>query len=359
MTTTSDVGSISTWVLHINDNKPSKEETSEAEDNIFNDNEMENCASAGTSPNKLVIAMTILGTYLIQDHLLRQHTMCPQKVTYSSMCGIIFYTVNDAHVWYKNYAKSVGFSVRKDELRHDGKKMDGENRQVREPRGISRNGCKAEFRVNYDKLKWKYVVIKFIIEHTHPLVEMYETQFLRSHRVVNDVDLAHAKALRQVGVKVCQFMNYKSDQVGGFYHVGYMGKDMQNRIYACHRAQIIDTDTEDVITYLSARADYDIGMYFEYTLDEKNRLHNLFWTDIVARYDYERFGDVLAFNATYKKNAYNKPLVAFVGVNHHKRTTVLGFTILIDETVESYVWLLHTFFVCNETKKAHECHNRR
>lgn len=80
MTTTSDVGSISTWVLHVNDNKSSKKETSEAEDNIFNDNEMENCASAGTSPNKLVITMTILGTYLIQDHLLRQRTMCPQKV---------------------------------------------------------------------------------------------------------------------------------------------------------------------------------------------------------------------------------------------------------------------------------------
>lgn len=41
MTTTSDVESISTWVLHVNDNKSSKKETSEAEDNIFNDNEME------------------------------------------------------------------------------------------------------------------------------------------------------------------------------------------------------------------------------------------------------------------------------------------------------------------------------
>lgn len=35
--------------------------------------------------------------------------------------GSYFDTVNDAHVWYKNYTKSIGFSVRKDELRHDGK----------------------------------------------------------------------------------------------------------------------------------------------------------------------------------------------------------------------------------------------
>ena len=72
--------------------------------------------------------------------------------------------------------------------------------------------------------------------------------------------------------------------------------------------------TEDVIAYLSARADYDVGVYFEYTLDEENRLRNL------SRYDYEQFEDVLVFDATYKKNAYNKPLV--IGVNHHKRTTI-------------------------------------
>ena len=80
-----------------------------------------------------------------------------------------------------------------------------------------------------------------------------------------------------------------------------MGKDMQNKIYSCYRAQIIDTDTEDVIVYLSARVDYDVGVYFEYTLDEENRLRNLFWTDTFARYDYEQFGDALAFDTTYKK----------------------------------------------------------
>lgn len=78
--------------------------------------------------------------------------------------------------------------------------------------GITRNGCKADLQVNYDKLKVKYVVTKLIIEHTHPLVEQHETQLLRLHRLVNDADLAHVKALRQVGVKVCKFMNYKSDQ---------------------------------------------------------------------------------------------------------------------------------------------------
>ena len=76
-------------------------------------------------------------------------------------------------------------------------------------------------------------------------------------------------------------MNYKSDQVGGFHHIGYMGKDIQNRIDAGQHAQIIDTDTEASIAYLSAMADYNVRVYFEHTLDE------LFWTDTVALYNYK------------------------------------------------------------------------
>lgn len=41
--------------------------------------------------------------------------------------------------------------------------------------GITRNGCKTELQVNYDKLKVKYVVTKLIVEDTHRLVEQHET----------------------------------------------------------------------------------------------------------------------------------------------------------------------------------------
>ena len=34
---------------------------------------------------------------------------------------LYFDTVNDAHIWYKNYVKSIRFSVKKDELRRDGR----------------------------------------------------------------------------------------------------------------------------------------------------------------------------------------------------------------------------------------------
>ncbi|KAK2649944.1 hypothetical protein Ddye_017433 [Dipteronia dyeriana] len=39
-----------------------------------------------------------------------------------------------------------------------------------------------------------------------------------------------------------------------------------------------------------------------------------------------------------------------VGVNHHKSTTIFGFGLLVDETVETYTWLLRTFLVVMHSK---------
>ncbi|RVW59745.1 Protein FAR1-related sequence 7 [Vitis vinifera] len=42
-------------------------------------------------------------------------------------------------------------------------------------------------------------------------------------------------------------------------------------------------------------------------------------------------------------NAYKKPLVVLVGVNHHHQTVVFGYALLIDESVGTYEWVLETF----------------
>ena len=65
--------------------------------------------------------------------------------------------------------------------------------------------------------------------------------------------------------------------------------------------------------------------FFKYTVDEESRLANLFWTDSQSRLNYACFGDVVAFDTTYKTNVYKKPLVILVGVNHHRQTIVFGF----------------------------------
>ena len=123
MTTTSDVGSIFAWVLDLNDNMPSEQETSKAQENLFYENMTEISASASTSlPPQTAESNDYFGD--ISTTRSSSHTtyIIPTKSDLIEVgVGSYFDIVDDAHIWYKNYAKSVGFSVRKDELRRDGK----------------------------------------------------------------------------------------------------------------------------------------------------------------------------------------------------------------------------------------------
>ncbi|XP_058209110.1 protein FAR1-RELATED SEQUENCE 5-like [Rhododendron vialii] len=63
------------------------------------------------------------------------------------------------------------------------------------------------------------------------------------------------------------------------------------------------------------------------------------------------FGDVLIFDATYRSNAYRKPLVILAGVNSHFQTTIFGCALLTTETVEAYTWVLERFLDSMDHKK--------
>ena len=90
--------------------------------------------------------------------------------------------------------------------------------------------------------------------------------------------------------------------------------------------------------------------FFQYTVDEESRLANLFSTDSQSHLDNACFGDVVAFDTTYKTNVYKKPLVILVGVNYHRHTIVFGFGLLVNETVETYTWVLQNILVAMNNK---------
>ena len=67
----------------------------------------------------------------------------------------------------------------------------------------------------------------------------------------------------------------------------------------------------------------DPSFFLKYTVDGECYLEKLFWYDKVSHIDYKTFGEVLVFDTTYKCNAYNKPLVMLVYVNHIERQCLL------------------------------------
>ncbi|XVF09481.1 hypothetical protein REPUB_Repub07fG0096700 [Reevesia pubescens] len=180
-------------------------------------------------------------------------------------------------------------------------------------------------------------------EHNHEMCHESQTCFIRSKRKIKPSDLAEVKAMKGVGIRTSHIMNYLTQQAGGIQNVGFTTKDLYNKLNMVCRDEIYNGDANAVIAYFQVKKEADIGIYMNYSTDDENRLHNLFWADATSRSDYACFGDVVAFDTTYKKNAYDRPLMPIVGVNHHHQTIVFGIALLADETTDTFVWVLRTF----------------
>ncbi|XP_016185281.1 protein FAR1-RELATED SEQUENCE 4-like [Arachis ipaensis] len=133
--------------------------------------------------------------------------------------------------------------------------------------------------------------------------------------------------------------------------MGFTKKDAYNYINKAKCAKIIDGDANAAVVYLEGKAGADSMSMARYNLTKDNMLANMFWADGGSRVDYQYFGDVLAFDSTYKKNKYQRPMVIFSCVNNHKQTTIFGFGLVLDESVGSYKWLLENLLEVMRNKK--------
>ena len=78
---------------------------------------------------------------------------------------------------------------------------------------------------------------------------------------------------------------------------------------------------------------------------------NFFWVDGMGATNYSYFGEVVCFVTTYQTNRYGQPFAQFVGVNHHRQSTLFGCALLADETTDTFTWLFETQLECMWGKK--------
>lgn len=78
-------------------------------------------------------------------------------------------------------------------------------------------------------------------------------------------------------------------------------------------------------------------------LDGKSYVRHIFWVDAKGRDDYQEFGDVISFDATYITKRYKMPLAHFVDVNNHFQSRLLGCALITYETSKTFSWLMKTW----------------
>ncbi|KAK6253556.1 hypothetical protein QUC31_015276 [Theobroma cacao] len=291
------------------------------------------------------------------------------ELSKDDILGLEFDDLEDVYEFYKVYACAMGFGVRKGGCRrnkdgievmkhfacskegHKAEKREKLENRAREPKRSSRIDCKANIRVILNKDIGKWYVSHCELEHNHQMVNPAQICFIRSNRQIKVADVCEAKAMKVAGIKTCQVMNVFAAQAGGIQNVGFTRKDFYNRMAAERHAEVNIGDVQATLLYFGVKKEIDNGFYMKHTTYDDNKLKNLFWVDSISRSDYACFGDVLAFDTTYKKNTFNLPLLVFIGVNHHHMTTIFALAFFTNEDAKSYIWALTTFLECMMNKK--------
>ncbi|KAG6624339.1 hypothetical protein CIPAW_16G019500 [Carya illinoinensis] len=273
--------------------------------------------------------------------------------------GKEFDEVEDAQAFYKAYARRKGFAIRTNhtQLSRGDKKLIGvhyvctregfrreslkqKERQILEP-AETKIGCKATMCIRKEEERW--VVCKFVAQHNHELLTPKSTSMLRGHRGVTRVQKNLILTLNESGVPMRKIMSVLSKEAGGDFNIGCIGKDVENYLGNKRKKLFEEGDAQRLYAYFLERQCKEPGFVYSMQVDENGCMGSCFWADARSRSAYQYFGDVVTFDATYLTNVYKMPFVPFSGVNHHHQTIMFGCALLVNETAESYIWLLRTW----------------
>ncbi|XP_021985333.1 protein FAR1-RELATED SEQUENCE 5-like [Helianthus annuus] len=249
---------------------------------------------------------------------------------------MLFNSLENAFLFYQRYAKAGGFTVRKG-TQYEPRKGVIHNKWV----PSIRTGCEACIRVklNPDNL---YFVYHFEESHNHSFVAEDDRYLLPENRSMNYVQEEAVNALSAINVGPVRAFNIMRTLYGGFDKVGATKVDFKNFKRDLNR-YIAEYDADMVIKHLRRKKEFMPNFSMEYLTTADGVLRALFWADGDSKRNFNIFGDVVSFDATYRRNKYNMMFVPFTSVDNHYRNVTLGDAIIGDETAETYSWLLNAF----------------
>ncbi|WVZ64427.1 hypothetical protein U9M48_013937 [Paspalum notatum var. saurae] len=301
--------------------------------------------------------------------------------------GLTFETWERAQAYYNEYARHAGFSIRIDTSK--GSKRENEKRKymfvcqkagvnkkvkatddgpitekkvVRTRRHdyVERTRCPARMIVR--KMEHGHCqVVHFSKDHNHECVKKFSlTKYLASHRSIPPEEEGFIKFLHGCYITTTQEFQIMSELYGGIENCPYTEGDTKNLRFE-YRAEYRGKDVKATLEYFEELKKEDPKFYYIYSLDEFDRVENLFWVDGEAKKAYELYNDCISFDTIFLTNAYNMPcapIIATCGniINNKKDffyviveidrnglTIQLSCCFLRNEKTAAFVWLFTEF----------------
>ncbi|XP_062011757.1 protein FAR1-RELATED SEQUENCE 5-like [Rosa rugosa] len=289
-----------------------------------------------------------------------------EEATEEVILGKEFMDVESASKFYNNYGGKHGFNVR---IRNSRKNIENfvtwvryccskEGFRIKDKRRtnasysqpVTRCGCQAHLTIQLQK-NGNFKVVSFQKNHNHPLISTPLKHLLKVNRNISEAQKAHADDAECSGFSIKATVELMSREVGGPENLGFSHKDYMNYIHRKRMSKMEKGDAGAILQYFQKMQSENSSYFYSIQLDEDDMITNIFWADARSVSDYSLFGDVLCFDTTYRTNEYGRPFAPFVGVNHHKQTTLFGAALLYDETTESFRWLFETFLSAMSSKQ--------
>lgn len=260
-----------------------------------------------------------------------------------------------AYLFYKEYAKSVGFGTAKLSSRRSRASREfidakfsciryGNKQQSDDainPRPSPKIGCKASMHVKR-RQNGKWYIHSFVKDHNHELLPA-QVHFFRSHRnadpLKSDVRVRRRKSLGAV-----------SKLFSAYQNVDCLENYIRNQNDKGRSLVLEPGEAQILLEHFMHMQEENPKFYYAVDLNEEHRLRNVFWVDAKGMDDYTTFCDVVSFETTYFTNKCKMPMVLFVGVNHHIQPTLFGCALIADETFYTFVWLMQTWYIAMEER---------
>jgi zinc finger SWIM domain-containing protein 3 len=186
--------------------------------------------------------------------------------------GMSFVSETDAYEMYNSYAGTVGFSIRKSDLKRRADKTiysrvivrsSQEYAEAGSSNATMRTGCKAliKFEVSREEI---YIVQKVELDHNHVLATLKKKHMLRSQRHVIDVDKQLIAQIWEAGMRPTQVYEFMKQYYGGADKVPFLRMDCNNKIGREQNKYLESNDAQILLEYLKNKQIEDAAFFLCY-----------------------------------------------------------------------------------------------
>ncbi|ONK80622.1 uncharacterized protein A4U43_C01F19890 [Asparagus officinalis] len=172
-----------------------------------------------------------------------------------------------AYDFYNEYARSEGFSIRREAYAADKqgvlssrifvcckeglRKADKRDDLTRNPRGETRTNCGAIMGINLVRRTGKYSIYRFSEEHNHPLINQESIHFMPSHRKITSSDEAFLDLTANSGHSSNSAFELMGQQAGGRESLGFIMVDQKNYLGTIRQKKMKFGEAGYLIEYFS------------------------------------------------------------------------------------------------------------